>query len=356
MTPAQTVTIAGAGPAGLTAAITLANSGYRVVVHEQREDVGMRFHDDFQGLENWSCEDNVLDSLREMGVKPDFFCRPFHSGVIYGPQTQATIKSSNPLFYLVRRGRSLDSLDDSLKKQALNAGVEIRFNSPVDHREADIVATGPRRVWAVAVGIIFDTNLPDTAAVLLDNTLAPKGYSYLLVADGRATLATTLFARFALGKQCLERTIARFQEVLGLEVRNPRSFGGYAQFYLPRSATRDGRRYTGEAAGFQDCLFGFGIRYAMMSGYLAARSIIEGVDYNALWRRRFGHQLRTSVVNRFWYELGGHAAYELLVRRSGRKHDPIRFWTKVYNMSFCRKMLYPVALLVSRLRRRQLKL
>jgi flavin-dependent dehydrogenase len=352
MTRSATVTIAGAGPAGLTAAINLANSGFRVVVHEQREDVGMRFHDDFQGLENWSRDDDVLDSLREMGVKPDFYCRPFHSGTIYGPTSEARIKSPNPLFYLVRRGRNRDSLDDSLKQQALNAGVRIKFNSAVDHREADIVATGPRRPWAVAVGLLFETNLPDTAAVLLNNALAPKGYSYLLVADGRATLATTLFERFALGKECLARTLQRFQELLGLEVRNARTFGGYAEFNLPKSATRDGRRYTGEAAGFQDGLFGFGIRYAMTSGYLAARSIIESADYNQLWRTRFGHQLRTSVVNRFWYELFGHTGYDLLVRRSGGSDNPGRFWTRVYNMSFCRMMLYPVALLVSRLRGR----
>lgn len=350
MTRSRTITIVGAGPAGLTAAINLAQSGYLVNVHEQHEDVGMRFNEDFQGLENWSSDENVLDTLQAMCVKPDFYCRPVHTGSIYGPHTRAHIRSPNPFFYLVRRGRSLDSLDDSLKKQALNAGVQIKFNSYLLGHEADIVATGPKRAWAIAVGILFETNLQDTAAVLMHDAFAPQGYSYLLVAEGRATLAATLFGGFRMGKVCLERSINRFKDLFGLEVKNPRHFGGYANFSMPVSATTDSRLYVGEAAGFQDCLFGFGIRYAMTSGYLAARSIIEGVDYDTLWACKFGHQLRTSLVNRFLFELFGHAGYDFLVRRTGSSRSPCKFWKKIYNISFCRMMLYPLASLFWRMR------
>jgi len=48
------IEIAGAGPAGLTAAITLAQAGRKVVVHEAYKEVGHRFSRDFQGLENWT--------------------------------------------------------------------------------------------------------------------------------------------------------------------------------------------------------------------------------------------------------------------------------------------------------------
>lgn len=47
----EPIQIAGAGPAGLAAAITLARAGRQVVVHELQSDVGHRFKRDFQGLE-----------------------------------------------------------------------------------------------------------------------------------------------------------------------------------------------------------------------------------------------------------------------------------------------------------------
>ena len=42
--------IVGAGPAGLVCAIVLAKTSRRVVVREWHQDVGHRFHDDFQGV------------------------------------------------------------------------------------------------------------------------------------------------------------------------------------------------------------------------------------------------------------------------------------------------------------------
>ncbi|MFU8830068.1 MAG: FAD-binding protein [Phycisphaerales bacterium] len=52
MNPA--IEIAGAGPAGLAAAITLARVGRVVIVHEAQAEVEYRFKRDLQGLENWT--------------------------------------------------------------------------------------------------------------------------------------------------------------------------------------------------------------------------------------------------------------------------------------------------------------
>ena len=60
------VKISGAGPAGLSTAITLAREGYPVEVFEKNSEVGGRFHGEYQGLENWSDKKDILDNLKKM--------------------------------------------------------------------------------------------------------------------------------------------------------------------------------------------------------------------------------------------------------------------------------------------------
>ena len=59
-----------------------------------------------------------------------------------------------------------------------------------------MLATGPRRADAIAVGYLFDTNLPDGNWVVFDDRLAPLGYAYLLIHHGRGTLASCMFTGF----------------------------------------------------------------------------------------------------------------------------------------------------------------
>lgn len=66
------ISIIGAGPSGLVAAINLAKAGYNVHVHEKNKDVGMRFDDDFQGLENWTSEEDISESLKKMKNKNNY--------------------------------------------------------------------------------------------------------------------------------------------------------------------------------------------------------------------------------------------------------------------------------------------
>jgi flavin-dependent dehydrogenase len=348
MSRSQAISIAGAGPAGLTAAIALARAGYHVVVHERQPDVGMRFCEDFQALENWTSEKDVLDAIRSFGIQPDFYCRPIKRLSSYGPRSVAHVNFTEPHGYLIRRGRRNGSLDSALKRQALELGVVIRFESFLKEPEADIVATGPRNACAIAVGCVFETDLDECAAVILDDTLAPKGYAYLLAADGRGTLATVLYDEFSQGKACLERTTRRVQDLIGLQMRNVEHFGGYGTFDLTRPLAKGRQRYVGEAAGLQDYLFGFGIRHAMMSGFLAARSIIESTDYDRLCRRTLGPHLRTSLINRYWYEFMGQTGYDLLVSVSSRARNQRTFWSKIYTKPILRMLLYPFALRAAR--------
>jgi len=82
------------------------------------------------------------------------------------------------------------------------------------------------------------------------------------------------------------------------------------------------------------------MRYAMLSGCLAARALAENEDYDRLWRDAFGHQLTVGARNRRLYSLFGNPGYEAMIRilasrnplvaRLRRGRDTREFLTHVY--------------------------
>jgi flavin-dependent dehydrogenase len=342
-----TVEIAGAGPAGLAAALTLAKHGGHAIVTERHGDVGHRFHGDFQGLENWSTVGDVLEELAGMGIEPTFEHTPFRECVFYDPSGREYVyRSERPIWYLVRRGSDPGTLDHGLKRQALAAGVDLRLNTAKAHLpDGGIVAHGPHRVDVIAVGYVFDSDRADGAYAAISDELAPKGYSYLLICGGRATVASCMFADFHNEKTYLHRTVEFFREKVGIELGTAARFGGFGSVIAEARPQKNHMLYVGEAAGFQDALFGFGIRYAMLSGHLAARAWLDGgpEDYDRLWRRRLGGLLKTAVVNRYFYEKLGQRGYASLMRKIGASPD-VRQWLREYYSSRATKSLfYPFA-------------
>lgn len=342
----EPVTVVGAGPAGLACAIVLARAGRRVVVREAHATVGARFHGDFQGLENWSSSTDILEEISDYGIDPTFDRHPVFWGTAFDPWGQPhTVRSNRPLYYLVRRGPEPGSLDQGLLAQARDVGVEVRFNDRVKHIGARaVLAGGPRIADAIAVGYVFETDMPDGNWICFDNALAPQGYGYLLVHQGRGTVASCMFTGFKHEAEYVARTVAMFRDRVGLRMRGPRPFGGYANFRLPRTAVQGGHPVIGEHAGFQDALVGFGLRYAFRSGVLAARSLIEGVDYARLWRTELLPQLRATVTNRFLFNLVGERGWRWMLRRLSETDTRIGL-RRLYEPGAIRRSLFPLAYL-----------
>jgi len=332
----KSIRIIGAGPSGLCAAINLARAGYDVTVFEGRGDVGARFHGDFQGIENWSTVTDFPTQLEEMSIRPDFLCHPYTTGRFYMKGNYGgAVQSDRPLFYLTLRGPQENSLDRSLRRQAEEAGVELHFNRRCTPQEGEIVATGPARPNVLASGVTFRTDLSDTIMATLNNEIAPWGYAYLLVRKGRGTLASVYYRDFPKGFDFLDRSIRHFQKKVPFAMEEAHRFTGYGNFTPVTTAVHHGRLYVGEAAGFQDFLFGFGIRYALTSGYLAARSIIEDRDYDTLWQETIGKRLTTSLANRYLYQIFGALAHRFIIWRTTRG-NPWRFMHRFYNSSASR--------------------
>lgn len=337
--------IVGSGPAGLVAAINLARAGYKVTIYEEKPDVGHRFHGDFQGLENWGSEEDAAVLLERLGIQINHICHPYNELTVFDADlNKRIIRSQRPLFYLVQRGNAPSCLDYGLMEQATRSGVEIVFNKRVDKLEkGGIIGIGPRAADAIAKGIIFNTNMEDIAAAILDDRLAPKGYAYLLIHKNKATMATCMFKDFTGERGCFERTVETFKKVFpSLDITDAKEFGGYGNFFFGKPAFENGKYYIGEAAGLQDCLWGFGMRYAFVSGFLAARAIIEDKDYEALVKENLIPMQRASLVNRFIFEMLGNNGYRHYINylARGNAMEKVR---RQYNPSFLKTLLYPVA-------------
>ncbi len=310
----QSILIAGGGIAGLTCAINLAERGFPVEVHEAKRYCGKGIRD-IEFLENWSFREDALDSVRRCHLQPTFAYRAVHSFMAYSPSLRPVpISASAPLMYRVWRGPVPGSIDEALERQATERGVLIRYASKLLEERAKVIAWGPRRPSILIAGIEFRTPAADAIEVLTDEACAPQFYAYRIVDSGRGVVVTAYPAHRTDGRHLLGRTMERFQQVRTVGMETVRRFGYGAALRAPLTAVKNGRLYVGEAAGFQDCLFGFGIRYAMLSGFLAARSLAEGEDYDRLCREAFGHRLTVGATNRRLYALLGNPGYETMVR------------------------------------------
>lgn len=337
--------IVGAGPAGLAASIALARAGRDVHVYERNDTVGKRFQGDLQGLENWSSSENVLSLLHTYGIKPNFIATPFHSLILTDGKAMLPFTTKEPLFYLVKRGPFSGSLDNGLCQQALDHGVQIHYESSYPKEKADILATGPIRKAVIAAdrGLVFQTTLPNMAYGIFHDELAYLGYSYLLVAEGYGCLCTVVFHQLNRLNSCFERTIEVARRLAPLNLDDARPVGGIGSFSLGHPVQLGATRLVGEAAGFQDLLWGFGIRTAVTSGNLAAQSLLTGSDYPKTIHDTFSAYLKASIVNRFLWEKVKLQQRPLLPFFMRKPFSIRTYFRLLYGFSPLHRLCYPFA-------------
>ena len=290
--------IAGAGISGITAAVTLARAGEKVEVFEISKRPGARRIGDLEGLENWTHSEGILNFLRKIGVGDSFWKIGMReiNAIIDGKDF--VLSGSKDLFYVVKRGGE-GSLDAYLWELAESEGVKI-IKGKRAPEEVNIVATGADKPKAIGFGIVADTEEDDGIIVSPDREFAPYGYAYAIFAGGRATITVAIYKDVKKGWDYLRR----FQEFLknkGIRWKNERKFAGYVSVKFPK--LKDGNKlFCGEAAGLMDPLMGFGMNFAFESGYLAAKSLLTGEDYESL---------AAHLVKRVWNLAAYRSLYDL---------------------------------------------
>lgn len=134
------------------------------------------------------------------------------------------------------------------------------------------------------------------------------------------------------------------EKIYKIKIANAKTFSGIGNFVLLNSYKEGDRLLIGERGGFQDCLFGFGMRYAFLSGYLAAQSIIQGTDYDALIKKELLDMMKSSLVNRYLYEKLSNKGYRILIKKWINSSDPIGFLKSWYNLNWYKRLIYPLSL------------
>ena len=75
---------------------------------------------------------------------------------------------------------------------------------------------------------------------------------------------------------------------------------------------------------------------------LAARSLIEGVDYTRLWRNELLPLLRTGTSNRFILDIVGERRWRWVLRGLSRSDAGTKL-RRLYQPSLLTRLLFPLA-------------
>ena len=233
-----------------------------------------------------------------------------------------------PSYYLVARGGGPGTLERQVLDQALDAGVTVRYKTRASPSEVDLAATGaPRdRVNIIAAGYRFSRSgaelRDDEVHSLWDNDIAPRGYLCVLPGPEWHSVYACAWGSIAYGEllRKVDRAL-RFPwvaDLLGHAKILGKIYGkGHFREDPLRDVTPSRPLAVGEAAGFQDAVGGFGIRYAVATGYLAAKSLLEGSDFAASVREEFATDFEEAARGRQWLDRATNDDYDELVRKLG---------------------------------------
>lgn len=290
------VAIIGAGTSGLTCAIELEKNGIYPTIFERNDFIG-EYHPHvsaFLGLITRPVTDPVRYINNTLGIRLTPH-NEFRKVIHYSPNNQAIVKGS--LGYFMIRGKEKESVQGQLYSQ-IKSKVNFKcFVTPEDiYKDFDyiVVADGhwttPLKygVWQEIMstwlmGGIFEGDFEDdTLQMWLDNELTNGVYIYS--------------APYSKKKAVIAHVVQNIQheELQGYWERFLKSrdilkkYNMLETWELPHIAgtvtsNRVGKIYfIGAAGGGVEPFLGFGQFNAIMSGVMAARSIIHGTDVNLL--------------------------------------------------------------------------
>ena len=318
--------ILGCGLSGLATAITLASNGERVKILEKSKSGGSKFPESIHAFRNYSSAVDELDLIRSRNFSINNM-KPIYKIIKFGPSLNPAEMYSRdkPIFYAVKRGNIKESIDNQLIKQAESLQVDFEFNTKGNCKNADIIASGSTFATEIGYGRHYknvDVD-EDTIIFFLNDDYAPKGYAYAIpYGKHEISVVTTSFDPLSFNKMSilfnsLVKNIPIFSGLLKNAEVGP-EFAKIGFSFLPQTAKVKKMLLVGEAAGFSEADRGFGMHYALESGFLAAKSLIEGLDYDTLWKASFEEELTKAFKRRLFLNKIGNNQYDQLINSGSR--------------------------------------
>lgn len=298
------VIIVGGSVSGLSCATFLASEGLDVLVLEKSSAIGAHVNENLQGFPFYEVDKVNIEIPKDKPVKKAHIWSPDGKRI--------ELNFAEPILYLVERGPG-DSFDSYLADKAVAAGAEIRLNSKVievargDTRfqgvrtsageffkgKYIVAADGPvssmRKIVGIdslgIKGIGYGLKMHNVSVealsvnIALGTDVAPGGYGYVVgYPDGKyATVAvccrprcmqTTLKTYFGVFRNLIESLLQDATEI--------HPFSGVVTCGdATQASARDNVLFIGEAGGFQDPLFGFGMAPGIRSARLCADIIVK---------------------------------------------------------------------------------
>ncbi len=339
------IRILGAGISGLTSGIILAKNGYPVRIFEKRPRIGSFLEKDVHSLRNYSYNYDIIKKYRKLGIKISNFY-PIFKQIRFSSSLKSIeiYSKKKPLFYNIIRGYSDErSIDVDLFNQAKKNGVEIIFDSKFDldkKSNIDIVATGAISRKLLAYGQHYKNISiePNTLYFFLRNI--NNYYAYLYIAPFSEKEASIAIVSTKEGsRDCVKKEFDKLikeNKIIKKIIRKANlenEFFGYASFKIPETAIRNKKLYVGEAAGFLDAATGYGINFAILSGCLAAYSIIKNKNYDELWKNAFGEELKRRILRRGLMKKIGVKGQKMMIENLIKKYGNkiyIEDYKKIY--------------------------
>ncbi|MAJ44374.1 MAG: hypothetical protein CMF96_06475 [Candidatus Marinimicrobia bacterium] len=337
------IKILGGGISGLTAAIFLKNAGYDPIIYEKNTQCGSGRHGDIEGLETWNFNLNPIQFLKFLNIPLNFNYKSENQFKIhFDNYPSLDVYDENPFFYLVKRGRDSGDLDKELQSYALSIGCEIRFNFSPKIENMSIIATGSNSAKAYIQGYTFKTDLPNQTHLFLNESLTKSGYGYLIIWDGNATLSVAYKKKDNKGRQILNKLIQVSQNKLDINIpKDNQKYGSYGSFDIDTpKIDQFGKLYVGEAGGFQDYLFGFGMNYAIYSSYYAVKSLVDKIDFMKSINQNIFPHMKASLVNRYFYEKLSEKNKYQICKILSKSDNPLKILRKRSNYSIKKQLMF----------------
>ena len=322
----KNIQVYGAGLAGLVAAINLARNGYNVTVYEKENRIGgsTKCHPS-----NHMTPMDIQKMQKYIGIKIESCFSKLDAFRGYIGSKKFVFSAKN--LYVVERGPRESSLDYLLYKIALKEGVNFRFSQPLtkgklrDAPENSIIATAGYSKLVSSLGLSyvtfkqFDTHVKTdlgniTIAYFGDYT---SDYGYISGKNG--LVSAQLSGPLNLSQENLKKFINLVKKTENIGLNGWSSIISHFPKKVQLFTKFAGKTFvlTGEVAGFLDPFFGFGINGALISGKIAAISIIS--------KQKALHEFKqfTSNLNKdlLLHTIYWHLPFKNLIRSQAMKYQ-----------------------------------